>query len=126
MDPVIWDDRSPRNRPGVVRALEGWNDAADAASGAVTWLRRRLKATHIAHIDPEEFYDFPATRPEVSLLEGTTRKISWPANDCFAGHVEEVGRDLVLFSGVEPNLRWRTFCSTVIDVARRPGGGMVV
>jgi len=80
----------------------------------VTWLRRRLKATHIAHIDPEEFYDFQATRPEVSLIEGTTRKITWPANDCFAARVEEVGRDLVLFSGVEPNLRWRTFCSTVI------------
>jgi len=126
MDPVIWDEHSPLNRPVMVAAFEGWNDAADAASGAVTWLRRRLKATHIAHIDPEEFYDFQATRPEVSLVEGTTRKISWPANDCFAGRVEEVGRDLVLFSGVEPNLRWRTFCSTVIDVARRTGCEMVV
>jgi proteasome assembly chaperone (PAC2) family protein len=126
MDPVIWDDRPPLNRPVMVAAFEGWNDAADAASGAVTWLRRRLKATHIAHIDPEDFYDFQATRPEVSLVEGTTRKISWPANDCFAAHVEEVGRDLVLFSGVEPNLRWRTFCSTVIDVARQTGCEMVV
>jgi proteasome assembly chaperone (PAC2) family protein len=126
MDPVIWDEHSPLNRPVMVAAVEGWNDAADAASGAVTGLRRRLKATHIAHIDPEEFYDFQATRPEVSLVEGTTRKISWPANDCFAGRVEEVGRDLVLFAGVEPNLRWRTFCSTVIDVARRTGCEMVV
>ena len=54
----------------MVAAFEGWNDAADAASGAVTWLRRRLKATQIARIDPEEFYDFQATRPEVSLVDG--------------------------------------------------------
>jgi proteasome assembly chaperone (PAC2) family protein len=126
MEPVIWDEHPPLNRPVMVAAFEGWNDAADAASGAVTWLRRRLKATHIAHIDPEEFYDFQATRPEVSLVEGTTRKISWPANDYFAGRVEEVGRDLLLFSGVEPNLRWRTFCTTVIDVARQTGCEMVV
>src|SRR4051812_17932942 len=126
MDSIIWEARPQLNRPVMVAAFEGWNDAADAASGAVTWLRRRLKATHIAHIDPEEFYDFQATRPEVSLVEGTTRKISWPANDCFAGRVEEVGRDLVLFSGAEPNLRWRTFCPTLIDVARRTGGEMVV
>src|SRR5256885_1189726 len=78
MDAVIWDEHPRLNRPVMVAAFEGWNDAADAASGAVTWLRRRLQATHIAHIDPEEFYDFQATRPEVSLIEGTTRKASRP------------------------------------------------
>ena len=126
MEPVIWDDRPRLNRPVMVAAFEGWNDAADAASGAITWLRRRLKATHIARIDPEEFYDFQATRPEVTLVEGTTRKISWPANDCFAAHMEEVGATSCCSPGVEPNLRWRTFCSTVIGVARDTGCEMVV
>src|SRR5919198_6852 len=126
MDAVIWEARPQLNRPVMVAAFEGWNDAADAASGAVTWLRRRLKATHIARLDPEDFYDFQSTRPEVSLIEGTTRKITWPSNDCFAAHVEEVGRDLVLFSGVEPNLKWRAFCSTVIGLARETGCEMVV
>jgi proteasome assembly chaperone (PAC2) family protein len=126
MDAVIWEARPQLNRPVMVAAFEGWNDAADAASGAVTWLRRRLKATQIARIDPEEFYDFQATRPEVSLIEGSTRKVSWPANKCYAARVEEVGRDLVLFSGVEPNLRWRTFCSTVIGLAKETGCEMVV
>ncbi|HEU5447733.1 MAG TPA: PAC2 family protein [Acidimicrobiia bacterium] len=126
MDAVIWEARPQLNRPVMVAAFEGWNDAADAASGAVTWLRRRLKATQIARIDPEEFYDFQSTRPEVSLIEGTTRKVSWPANECFSAHVEEVGRDLVLFSGVEPNLKWRTFCTTVIGLARETGCEMVV
>jgi proteasome assembly chaperone (PAC2) family protein len=126
MDAVIWEARPQLNRPVMVAAFEGWNDAADAASGAVMWLRRRLKATQIAHIDPEEFYDFQATRPEVSLIEGTTRKVSWPTNECYAARVDEVGRDLVLFSGVEPNLKWRTFCSTVIGVAKETGCEMVV
>ncbi len=126
MDAVIWEARPQLNRPVMVAAFEGWNDAADAASGAVTWLRRRLKAIQIARIDPEEFYDFQSTRPEVSLIEGTTRKVFWPANECFAAHVEEVGRDLVLLSGVEPNLKWRTFCNTVIGVARETGCEMVV
>jgi proteasome assembly chaperone (PAC2) family protein len=126
MDAVIWEGRPQLNRPVMVAAFEGWNDAADAASGAVTWLRRRLKATQIARIDPEDFYDFQSTRPEVSLVEGTTRKVSWPNNDCFAAHVEEVGRDLVLLSGVEPNLKWRTFCTTVIGLAKETGCEMVV
>ena len=126
MDAVVWEARPQLNRPVMVAAFEGWNDAADAASGAVDWLRRRLKATQIAHLDPEEFYDFQATRPEVSLIDGTTRKVSWPTNEYYSARVEEVGRDLVLFSGVEPNLKWRTFCSTVIGVAKETGCEMVV
>jgi len=126
MDAVIWEARPQLNRPVMVAAFEGWNDAADAASGAVDWLRRRLKATQIARIDPEEFYDFQSTRPEVSLIDGTTRKVSWPANEYYSARVDEVGRDLVLFSGVEPNLKWRTFCSTVIGVAKETGCEMVV
>jgi predicted ATP-grasp superfamily ATP-dependent carboligase len=110
----------------MVAAFEGWNDAADAASGAVTWLRHRWSASRFASIEPEEFYDFQVTRPLVSLVDGKTRRISWPANDCFTAHVEEVGRDVVLVSGVEPNLKWKTFCAAVVGVARETGCEMVV
>jgi proteasome assembly chaperone (PAC2) family protein len=126
MDRVTWDDRPTLNRPVMVAAFEGWNDAADAASGAVAWLRLRWRATRFARIDPEDFFDFQVARPQVSLIDGVTRQISWPANDCFAAHIEEVGRDVVLLSGIEPNLRWRLFCSTVIDVAREAGCEMIV
>jgi proteasome assembly chaperone (PAC2) family protein len=125
-DHVIWEERPVLRRPVMVAAFEGWNDAADAASGAVAWLRRRWRATRFAHLDPEEFYDFQVARPQVRLVDGVTRQISWPANDCFVAHIEEVGRDVVLFSGIEPNLRWRKFCSTVIGVARDTGCEMVV
>jgi proteasome assembly chaperone (PAC2) family protein len=126
MDRVTWEDRPQLNRPVMVAAFEGWNDAADAASGAVAWLRLRWRATRFARIDPEDFYDFQVARPQVSLIDGVTRMISWPANDCFSAHVEEVGRDIVLLSGIEPNLRWRSFCSTIIDVAREAGCEMIV
>src|ERR671918_168205 len=125
-DDVIWEERPSLQRPVMVAAFEGWNDAADAASGAVTWLRTRWRARPVASIDPEEFFDFQVSRPQVSLVEGVTRKITWPANDVFSAHIEEVGRDVVLLSGVEPNLRWKTFCETVLDVARETGCEMVV
>ncbi|HLF41533.1 MAG TPA: PAC2 family protein [Acidimicrobiia bacterium] len=126
MDALIWDNRPALQRPVMVAAFEGWNDAADAASSAVTWLRHRWRAAPLGNIDPEEFYDFQVARPSVSLVEGVTRRISWPANDLYAAHVEEVGRDVVLLAGVEPNLRWRTFCTTIIDAARQTGCEMVV
>jgi proteasome assembly chaperone (PAC2) family protein len=126
MDRVSWQDRPTLRRPVMVAAFEGWNDAADAASGAVTWLRARWRARKVASIEPEEFFDFQVSRPQVSLVDGVTRQITWPANDVFCAHVEEVGRDVVLVSGVEPNLRWKTFCETVLGVARDTGCEMVV
>ncbi|MGH8998340.1 MAG: PAC2 family protein [Acidimicrobiia bacterium] len=126
MEHVRWEQRPELRRPVMVAAFEGWNDAADAASGAVAWLRLRWRASRFARIDPEEFYDFQVSRPHVSLVDGVTRRINWPANDCFAAHVEEVGRDVVLLSGIEPNLRWQSFCTAVIDVARETGCEMVV
>lgn len=113
-------------RPVMVAAFEGWNDAGDAASGALAWLRGRWRAKKMASIEPEEFFDFQVSRPQVTLIDGVTRQISWPANDVFSAHIEEVGRDVVLLSGVEPNLRWKTFCDTVLDVARETGCEMVV
>ena len=126
MDRVSWQDRPALQRPVMVAAFEGWNDAADAASGALAWLRGRWRAKRMASIDPEDFFDFQVSRPQVSLVDGITRRISWPANDVFSAHIEEVGRDVVLLSGVEPNLRWKTFCDTVLDVARETGCEMVV
>ena len=122
MDAVIWEARPELHRPVMVAAFEGWNDAADAASGAVDWLRRRLKATNIARIDPEEFYDFQATRPEVSLIDGTTRKVSWPANECFAVYIDDGGvpRGLV----VSPDARRATEIETVANLV--PGGGVAL
>jgi proteasome assembly chaperone (PAC2) family protein len=111
--------------PILVAAFRGWNDAGDAASFAATHLGRTLAAEKIASIDPEEFYDFQAVRPEVRLVDGMTREINWPANEFWASRGHS-GHDLLLFVGTEPNLRWRMFSELVVRVARRYGVQLVV
>ena len=79
MEHVRWTSRPNLHRPVLIAAFEGWNDAGDASSNAVRWLHERWGAEPFAHIDPEEFFDFSATRPRVRLDEGHQREIVWPA-----------------------------------------------
>jgi proteasome assembly chaperone (PAC2) family protein len=108
----------------LVAAFSGWNDAGDAATGAVDWLVRQNDAQRIASIDPDEHVDYQSRRPLVELVDGVTRAITWPATDCFA--VPFGDRDLVMVRGVEPNVRWKSFCNAVITVASETGCEMVV
>src|SRR5439155_23562622 len=126
MDHVEWRERPELRKPALVCAFKGWNDAGEAASAALGFLADSFDATEIARIDPEEFYDFTAVRPTVRLSEGQTRVIDWPDNSLHAARVAGAEHDLVLFQGVEPSLRWRTFCQTVIDMARELGCEMVI
>ncbi|CAN5777328.1 PAC2 family protein [soil metagenome] len=115
MDHVRWTDRPALDRPVLIAAFEGWNDAGDAASVAAGWLRDRWAPEPLAGIDPEEFFDFTATRPHVELVDGLTRNIEWPANALTFG--DGAGIDAVVLVGTEPQLRWRTFCQQVVSVA---------
>ena len=71
-----------------------------------------------ASIDPENFYDFQATRPMVSLVDGYTRRIDWPENTFMHAPLPGAGRDAIILLGVEPNLRWRTFSELITGMAR--------
>jgi proteasome assembly chaperone (PAC2) family protein len=127
MQPLIWDSRPDGLRaPALVCAFTGWNDAGDAASAAVQFLGSSFGATRFARLDPEEFFDFQATRPKVSLVDGHTREIEWPEIEVYAARVPRAPRDLVLLSGPEPSMRWRTFCRTVVDLAEVLGTQLVV
>jgi proteasome assembly chaperone (PAC2) family protein len=126
MDHVEWRERPELRKPALVCAFKGWNDAGEAASAALGFLADSFDATEVASIDPEEFYDFTAVRPTVRLSEGLTRVIDWPENSLHAASVAGAERDLLLFQGVEPSLRWRAFCQTVIDMARELGCEMVI
>ena len=99
----------------MIAAFEGWNDAGDAASTAARWLRDRWAPDLLAEIDAEEFYDFTATRPRVHLDDGGSREIQWPANTFTVGSAGNV--DTVVLLGNEPQLRWRTFCRQIVEVA---------
>jgi proteasome assembly chaperone (PAC2) family protein len=117
VDGLVWDEHPPLRRPVLVAGFEGWNDAGDAASDAVAWLARRFGGRRFAWIDPEEHFDFQSTRPRVELADGVTRSIVWPTNECMAALVKGSEHDLVVLIGVEPNVRWRSFCRAVISVA---------
>jgi proteasome assembly chaperone (PAC2) family protein len=121
-----WDRRPKLRRPVLIAAFEGWNDAGDGASSAAAYLARRWEAEPFAAIDPEEFYDFTATRPEVRLEDDSHRAIDWPENVFSSAPLGGSGRDAVFLRGVEPQLRWRTFSGLVVDVARQTGVELVV
>ena len=91
----------------------GWNDGAQGASLAASFLAQSWEAERFADVDPEEFYDFQAVRPHVRLEEGVTRKIDWPENVFYSATVPGIDRDAVILLGVEPNTRWRTFSEEV-------------
>jgi predicted ATP-grasp superfamily ATP-dependent carboligase len=110
----------------MVCAFRGWNDAADAASAALTFVGSALGATRFATIEPEEFFDFQSTRPKIRLTEGRTREITWPAIEIYEARIPRAPRDLILLSGAEPSMRWPTFCRSVLDLADALGIQLVV
>ncbi|HET8815197.1 MAG TPA: PAC2 family protein [Solirubrobacterales bacterium] len=127
MDSLTWEGDLPHLRsPILVCAFRGWNDAAAAASTALTAIVNSLDSDLIARLDPEEYFDFQATRPTISLDEGQTRRIDWPENHLIAVPVPTAERDLVLLDGTEPNLRWRTFSETIATAADALGVEMVI
>ena len=110
----------------MVCAFQGWNDAGDAASSAVSFLASALDARRFARIDSEEFYDFQANRPCVSFNDAGKREIVWPTVEVFEAPAPRAPRDLVLVQGVEPSMRWRAFSSHLVDLAEALGVQLVV
>ena len=124
MDHVRWLAEPTLQRPTVIAAFTGWNDAGDSASSAVRHLVEQWGATALAEIDPEEFTDFATVRPHVRLADGRTRSIVWPTVGVWAASTP--GGDVVLVLGPEPALRWRLFTQQLIAIAQRVGAGMVL
>jgi proteasome assembly chaperone (PAC2) family protein len=127
MQPLRWEYRPDGLRaPALICAFKGWNDAADAASTSITFVGGALGARRFATIDPEEFYDFQATRPRIKLVEGQTRQIVWPEVELYEARVPRAPRDLILLAGSEPSFRWRAFSKLIVDVAEAIGVQLVV
>ncbi len=119
-------ERPTLERPVLIVAFQGWNDGGQAATLAAGYLARLWGARKFADIDPELFVDFQATRPRVTLTDGSTRKIEWPENVFYRARIPGTNRDAVILVGVEPNYRWRTFTDLVADLVRDLGIEMVV
>jgi proteasome assembly chaperone (PAC2) family protein len=130
MNEYVNIERRPQlERPVLIAGFTGWNDAAEAASLALSTIGEASGAERFGSFDGEEFYDYQTVRPQIKLIEGVTRTIEWPENDLSAttGSVASLGgRGAVLLSGPEPNFRWRTFSQAVVDLARELDVRLVV
>lgn len=124
---IRWEHRPQLRQPILIAAFEGWSDAGDAASLAVRYLSESWPVRRFATIDPEEFFDFTANRPQIRFVDGgSTRRIDWPETLLLAGPIPGSGRDVIILRGVEPQLRWRAFCSNLLGVANTLNAQMVL
>ena len=110
----------------MVAAFRGWNDGGQAATLGGGYLARQWGAESFAEIESENFYDFQAVRPQVSLEEGLTRKLEWPENTFLHAPIPGLDQDAVILLGVEPNLRWKTYSGLVLELAQDLGIELVV
>jgi predicted ATP-grasp superfamily ATP-dependent carboligase len=112
------EHRPELERPALIAAFRGWNDGGQGASLAGGYLAKIWTAERFGDIDPEGFFDFQATRPQVSLVEGLTRKVDWPENAFYAAKPDGLNGGAVLMLGLEPNLRWRRFTGLIVELAK--------
>ena len=114
-------------QPVLIAGFTGWNDAAGAASLAVSTVEEAWEAERFGSFEGEEFYDYQAIRPQIKLVDGVTRTVEWPENVLSATSTNPLdGQDAILLSGPEPNFRWKAFCKGVVDLARDTNVSLVV
>ena len=117
-------------KPVMLIAFSGWNDAAEAATGAASHILGAWTAAEhaindqvgvvpelIADIDPEEFYDFQVNRPLVDIDESQIRSLTWPGTQIFGLATPNFDFDFIVVRGVEPSMKWKTFTHDLLDLA---------
>jgi predicted ATP-grasp superfamily ATP-dependent carboligase len=118
MSELIVSSRPDLRRPVLIAAFRGWNDGGQGATLGGGYLAKHWGAESFAEIDCENFYDFQAVRPSVSLEDGLTRKLEWPSNTFLHAPIPGLDRDAVILLGVEPNLRWKTYSGLVLELVQ--------
>ncbi|MDA8303036.1 MAG: PAC2 family protein [Actinomycetota bacterium] len=121
-----WAERPELRRPVLLAAFEGWNDAGNAASGAVAYLSRAWRGNEFASFDAEELWDFTASRPKVRLESGQTRRLEWPKLELASATLPGREQDIVFLSGPEPQLRWRSLARELREAATELGVGTAI
>jgi len=126
LESLRFDSRPGLRRPVLILAFSGWNDAGQSATAAVSYLADQFEARALAVIDPDEFYDFTVLRPQVRLVDGVHRQVDWTVNEFRYTANPALERDLIFGWGPEPHLKWKSFCSSVVQLVRECGVEMVV
>ncbi len=125
MGPLSYQSTPKLRRPVLIAAFEGWNDAGEAATMALGFLRKSWSASSYATLDPEEFFDFTVRRPQVRLVDNG-RVIDWPNTEFSFATPPGSAQDAILVSGVEPSIRWKSFCASIVQVAKESGAEMAI
>jgi proteasome assembly chaperone (PAC2) family protein len=112
--------------PVVIAAFEGWNDAAESATGAVDHLMSVWSARVIGGVDPEDYYDFQVNRPRVASSPDGHRRLVWPATTIAVASPPELDHDVILIRGIEPSMRWRQFVTELLEACEELGGAMLI
>ncbi|WGL50816.1 PAC2 family protein [Nocardioides sp. BP30] len=112
--------------PVVIAAFEGWNDAADAATGVIDHLIEVWNAQVVGALDPEDYYDFQVNRPRVGIDESGRRSITWPTTQIAVASPPDLKRDVILIRGIEPSMRWRQFTAELLAATDELGGRFIV
>ena len=108
------EERPQLDRPILLAAWSGWNDAGESATGALRFMLRRWRSKAIARIDPETFYDFTQARPRVRLEAGV-RVLDWPKNEFSPHQRAGTERDLIVMLGIEPHLAWNAYSDAIVE-----------
>ncbi|MBM3703865.1 MAG: PAC2 family protein [Actinobacteria bacterium] len=112
--------------PILIAAFQGWNDAGEAASKALAHLLSLWPSQLIAEVESEDFYDYQVNRPQVFLDEDGERELSWPTTTIYAVSVPDYDRDLIIVTGVEPSMRWRSFVGEILSLGEDLNISLVV
>ena len=121
MDNLELHREPPTNLDTLIVGLGGWIDAGEAATSSIRNMIRRLPAVRLASIDPEDFFDFTQSRPTSRITAEGARKIKWPTSEFFGWQRPEQNTGILLFRGMEPNLKWKTYANLILDLAEKWG-----
>jgi len=131
MDKLEFDRHLEMTEPQLLLGFSGWMDGGEVSTGSISYLLRKFEAVPLAHIRPEGFYiySFPGSmefaslfRPSTKIEQGVVQAFDEPANEFFAAPA----RNLILFSGKEPNLAWREYADCVLGLCERMGVRRIV
>lgn len=107
----------PLRSPIMIASFEGWNDAGESASGAISHLLTAWDHQQIGRLDPEDFYDFQVNRPYIKIDETVVREIIWPNTIFYAVSTPNLKNDFLIVKGIEPSMRWPTFANQILEIA---------
>jgi len=113
----LFESRFTLRNPIMISAFSGWNDAGEAATGALDHLLASWSHHKLAMMDPEEYYDFQVNRPSISLDARVVREIIWPNTVIFEVSAPQLPHDFLIVKGIEPSMKWRTFTRQLLDLA---------